>query len=82
MEDNNNFLLLEEYFKNNALLYQQTYSTLFPKYFCRVDNYGIKSKWTFEVAHAGYQIPAGNFTFCAVATACCHCQTGAKLNSR
>ena len=25
------------------------------KYFCRVDDYGIKSKFAFEVAHAGYQ---------------------------
>ena len=54
MEDNNNFVLLKEYFKKNALLYQYIYSTLFPKYFCRVDDYGIKSKLVFEVAHAGY----------------------------
>ena len=25
------------------------------KYFCRLDDYGIKSKFAFEVAHAGYQ---------------------------
>ena len=25
------------------------------KYFCRVDDYGITSKFAFEVAHAGYQ---------------------------
>ena len=54
MEDNNNFVLLKEYFKKNALLYQYIYSTLFPKYFCRVDDYGINSKLVFEVAHAGY----------------------------
>ena len=54
MEDNNNFVLLKEYFKKNALLFQYIYSTLFPKYFCRVDDYGIKSKLVFEVAHAGY----------------------------
>ena len=47
--------MLKEYFKNNTLLYQYIYSTLFPKYFCRVDDYGIKSKLAFEVAHAGYK---------------------------
>ena len=31
------------------------HSILFWKYFCRVDDYGIKSKFPFEVAHAGYQ---------------------------
>ena len=55
MEDNNNFLLLKDCFKKNALLYQYIYSTLFPKYFCRVDDYGIKSKLAFEVAHTGYR---------------------------
>ena len=55
LEHNNNFLLLKECFKKNALLYQYIYSTPFPKYFCRVDDYGIKSKLAFEVAHAGYQ---------------------------
>ena len=44
-----------EYFKKNALLYQYIYSTLFPKYFCRVDDYGIKSKLAFEVTHTGHQ---------------------------
>ena len=55
LEDNNNFLLLKECFKKNALLYQYIYSTLSPKYFCRVDGYGIRSKLAFEAAHAGYQ---------------------------
>ena len=55
LEDNNNFLLLKKYFKKNTLLCQYIYSTLFPKYFCRVDDYGIKSKLAFEVAHGGYQ---------------------------
>ena len=30
-------------------------SILFPKYFCRVDDYGVKNKLAFEVAHAGYK---------------------------
>ena len=60
-EDNNNFLRLKEYFKQNALMFQYVYSTLFPKYFCRVDDYSKKNKLTFEVAHAGYQNQKENF---------------------
>ena len=51
LEDNNNTFLLKEYFKKNLLLYQYT---LFPKYFCRVDDNGTKTKLAFEVAHEGY----------------------------
>ena len=35
-------------------MFQYIYSGLFPKYFCRVDGYGIKNKRGFEVAHATY----------------------------
>ena len=41
-------MLLKEYFKKNALLYQYIYFTLFT-------HYSVKSKLAFEVAHAGYQ---------------------------
>ena len=60
-EDNNNFLRLKEYFKQNALMFQYVYSTLFPKYFCRVDDYSKKNKLAFGVAHAGYQNQKENF---------------------
>ena len=63
LEDNNNFLLLKEYFKKNALLYQYVYSNLFPKYFCRVDDYSVKSKLVFEVAQAGYQNQQQSLSF-------------------
>ena len=36
-------------------MFQYVYGTLFPKYFCRVDDFGIRNKLAFEVAHAGYQ---------------------------
>ena len=36
-------------------MFQYVYSTLSPKYFCRIDDYGIINKLAFEVAHAGYQ---------------------------
>ena len=60
-EDNNNFLRLKEYFKQNALMFQYVYSTLFPKYFCRVDDYSKKNKLAFGVAHADYQNQKENF---------------------
>ena len=28
---------------------------LFPKYFCRVDDYGVKSKVAFDIANDGYK---------------------------
>ena len=54
LEDASNFLLLKECFKKNAILFQYIYSTLFSKYFCRIDDYGGKARLAFEVAHAGY----------------------------
>ena len=55
LEDAKNFLSLKECFKKNVILFQYVYSTLFSKYFRRIDDYGIKSKLAFEVAQAGYQ---------------------------
>ena len=36
-------------------MFQYVYSTLSPKYFCRIDDYAIRNKLAFEVDHAGYQ---------------------------
>ena len=36
-------------------MFQYVCSTLSPKYFCRIDDYSIRNKLAFEVAHAGYQ---------------------------
>ena len=55
LEDDTNFLKPKEYIKENRLIFQYVYSTLFPKYFCRVDNYVVKNKLALEVAHVGYQ---------------------------
>ena len=55
LEENNNFALVKDFLKKNALLYQYIYSNPFPKYFCRIDDYGVKSKMAFKVAYAGYQ---------------------------
>ena len=65
MEDNNKFccsrnvLRRTPYYFNTSILY----STLSPKYFCRIDDYGVKSKLAFEVAHAGSQNQQENLRF-------------------
>ena len=41
---------LKGFIKYNAFIYQFVYSTLFPKYFCRIDNKAIESKYCFELA--------------------------------
>ena len=47
VENNKHFLELKEYFKRNALIYQYIYALLFPKYFCKEDDYGVRSKLAF-----------------------------------
>ena len=42
--------LLIQYLKQHALKYQCMYSNLFLKYFCRVDNHGLKCKSEFDCA--------------------------------
>ena len=63
LEENTNSVLLKDFFKKSALLYQYIYSNLLPKYFCRIDDYGVKSKMAFEVANAGYQNQQENLCF-------------------
>ena len=63
LEENNNFMLLKDFSKKNALLYQYLYSNLFLKCFCKIDDYGVKSKMAFEVAYAGYQNQQENLRF-------------------
>ena len=60
---------LKCFFKNNAFVYQFVYSTLFLKYFCRIDNKAIESKCCFELAFNNYSakkksliVPVGSDT--------------------
>ena len=43
------------FFKQNAFIYQFIYSTLFPKYFCRIDDKAIESKCCFELIFNNYK---------------------------
>ena len=54
---------LKEYFKRNAHIYLYIYAALFPKYFCRADDYGVKSKVAFDIAYAGYKNKQENIHF-------------------
>ena len=54
-ENNEHFLILKEYFKRNALIYQYIYASLFPKHFFRVDDYGVRGKLAFDIAYGSYK---------------------------
>ena len=45
---------LKYFFKNNEFVYQFVYSTLFPKYFCRIDDKATETKCCFELAFNKY----------------------------
>ena len=55
VENSKYFPRFKEYFKRNLQVYQCIYATLFPKYFCRVDDYGVKTKVAFDIAYRGYK---------------------------
>ena len=48
-------LQLKQFLKQNAFIYQFVYSTLFPKYFCRIDDQAIQSRCSFELAFTNYK---------------------------
>ena len=52
-----------KYFKRNVQVYQCIYAMLFPKGFCRVDDYGVKSKVAFDIAYVGYKNEQENIHF-------------------
>ena len=63
VENNKHFPRLKEYFKRNTQVSQYIYAMIFPKYFCRVDDYGVKSKVAFDIAHRGYKNEHKNTIF-------------------
>ena len=52
---------LTTFFKQNANMYQFIYSTLFPKYFCRIDNNAIQSRFIFETAFLNFKAQKNGF---------------------
>ena len=53
---------LKSFFKNNTFIYQFVYSTLFPKYFCRIGDKAIESKCCFELAFNNYNAQKNGYS--------------------
>ena len=47
-DDITNYRGIKDVLKTNHALFQYLFSNLFPRYFSRIDDYGIRSKLTFE----------------------------------
>ena len=46
--DQSNLSILSEFLEKNAILYQFLYGNLFPKCFCRINDYGVRAKTLFN----------------------------------
>ena len=53
-EDSSHFDILKDYLIKHARSYQFIYGNLFPRYFARIDDYGIQSKTNFNVFYKNY----------------------------
>ena len=51
-----NMNILSEFLAKNAMLYQYLFANLFPKCFCRVDDYGIMAKTSFNKFYHSYHV--------------------------
>ena len=54
--DQNNLSVLSEFLEKNAILYQFLYGNLFPKCFCRINDYGIRAKTLFSTYYHNFNI--------------------------
>ena len=54
LDDNSRFEILKDYLIKYAKSYQFLYGNLFPKYFARIDDYGIESKTNFDNFYKSY----------------------------
>ena len=52
---------LTTFFKQYANVYQFLYFTLFPKYFCRIDNDAIQSRCDFKTAFVNFKVQKNGF---------------------
>ena len=48
------YQLLQTSFKQNAKVIQYAYVNLFPRYFCRINNYGVGCKLEFDSVYKQY----------------------------
>ena len=50
------------FFEQNTFIYQFIYSTLFQKYFCRIDDKAIESECYFELAFKKYKAQKNGYS--------------------
>ena len=51
-----NILILSDFFEKNAVLYQFLFGNLFPKCFCRINDYGINAKTLFNSYYHNFKV--------------------------
>ena len=51
-----NILILSDFFEKNAILYQFLFGNLFPKCFCRINDYGINAKTLFNSYYHNFKV--------------------------
>ena len=54
--DQSNLNVLSEFLEKNAILYQFLYGNLFPKCFCRINDYGIRAKTLFSTYYHNFNV--------------------------
>ena len=54
--DQGNLKVLSDYLEKNGILYQFLYGNLFPKCFCRVNDYGVKAKLLFNTYYQNFNV--------------------------
>ena len=60
-EDSSHFDILKDYLIKHARSSQFIYGNLFPRYFARIDDYGIQSKTNFNIFYKNYLNQKNNF---------------------
>ena len=54
--DPNNINILSDFLEKNAILYQFLFGNLFPKCFCRINDYGINAKTLFNTYYHNFNV--------------------------
>ena len=55
-DDQSNLNILSDFLEKNAILYQFLFGNLFPKCFCRINDYGIRAKTLFSTYYHNFNV--------------------------
>ena len=55
-DDPSNLNILSDFLEKNAILYQFLFGNLFPKCFCRINDYGIRAKTLFSTYYHNFNV--------------------------